>query len=135
MEEARRLYALLRQQLWELRSATLALRACLGLQRFASQLSAGADAAVPPLEVSHFLAADSADFVSAQFGTAGGARRGWRAVRRQGPAGGAWGCSALSRPDHAERMLANVSEGSLRSACLCAGRSAKLPLVFAWPHS
>lgn len=74
VEEARRLYALLRQQLRELRCASLALRACLGLQRYASQLAAGAGAAVPPLEVSHFLAADSADFVSAQFSTAGEAR-------------------------------------------------------------
>lgn len=73
MEEARRLYALLRQQLWELRSASLALRASLGLQRFTSQLAApgAAGAAVPPLEVTHLLAADSADFVSAQFATAG----------------------------------------------------------------
>ncbi|KAL4444145.1 hypothetical protein ABPG75_011882 [Micractinium tetrahymenae] len=73
VEEARRLYALLRQQLWELRSASLALRASLGLQRFTSQLAPPAGAggcAVAPLEVAHFLAADSADFVSVQFATA-----------------------------------------------------------------
>ena len=125
VEEARRLYALLRQQLAELRQASLQvrvhsncsftaaevqhkstaflhnrvfnsinhlaraetcpwqctplpclqLRASLGLQPFTSQLAAPAAAGglqLPPLEVTHFLVADSADFLAVQVNTAGG---------------------------------------------------------------
>ena len=76
VEEGRRLYALLRQQLAELRRATLQLRACLGpsLQPFSSQLAAPAAAGgwlLPPLQVCHFLAAEAADFASLQFNSPG----------------------------------------------------------------
>jgi hypothetical protein len=59
----------------------LQLRASLGLQPFTSQLPAPASSGglqLPPLEVTHFLVADSADFLAVQFNTAGGGRVGRR---------------------------------------------------------
>lgn len=55
------------------------LRASLGLQSFTSQLAAPAGQGgllVPPLEVTHFLVADTADFVAVQFNTQGEQGRG-----------------------------------------------------------
>ncbi len=52
----------------------LQLRASLGLQPFSSHLyhpCLNPSSLLPPLTVTHFLAADSADFVAVQFGTAG----------------------------------------------------------------
>ena len=52
----------------------LQLRQSLGLQPFTMQLTAPADrggAAVPPLELTHFLVADTSHFVAVQFNTAG----------------------------------------------------------------
>lgn len=51
------------------------LRACLGLQPFSSQLAAPparGGLLVPPLGLTHFLVADTADFVAVQFSTQGG---------------------------------------------------------------
>jgi len=61
------------------------LRACLGLQPFTTHLAAAPDQgglAVPALEVTHFLVADSADFVAVQFNTAGGRAAGLGGERR-----------------------------------------------------
>lgn len=53
--------------------SSLQLRAALGLQAFASQLAAPGPGGLllPPLEVTHFLVADTADFVAVQFNTPG----------------------------------------------------------------
>ena len=55
------------------------LRAALGLQAFASQLAAPGPGGLllPPLEVTHFLVADTADFVAVQFNTQGALLRSW----------------------------------------------------------
>ena len=57
--------------------SSLQLRAALGLQAFASQLAAPGPGGLllPPLEVTHFLVADTADFVAVQFNTPGTAVR------------------------------------------------------------